>query len=173
MRAVFQATSVGKDHWKICHFFLNWPLSSLQHPWFPFPPLGNLKPHLRHQHFFSLLSECMTSVHAGLEGPWLCHWGPQAGASAAHHAAHRLPKPPSSQTPVPESHNLHPPSPGYSATSCCCCFISAPDATSCKQWSCYHCLCLPTPLGFGDSFIHSFIHSRNNYRVPTMIQTLS
>lgn len=136
MRVVFQAGSLGKDHWEIFVFFsLHQALNSFQHLCFSFLSLGNPPAHLRHQHLFSLqvLSECLASVPAGPKGPWLCHLGvPDQSLQPSSRAW--LPKPPSSQTPVLKSCTVHLSHPDYPASSGChSCFISAPIVTSCKQ----------------------------------------
>lgn len=130
MRVVFQAGSLGKDHWEnVVIFFspssIEQPSASLllfPFPWWPSSPpqastLVLLESTLR---MLGLCAHCVTG------GPKPECLQPSPGAW--------MPRLPSSQTPILESCTIHPSCPGYSATSSCrSCFISAPTATSCSD----------------------------------------
>lgn len=185
MRVVFQAGSLGKDHWEIfvIFFFLHQALNSFQHLCFSFLSLGNPPAHLRHQHLFSLqvLSECLASVPAGPKGPWLCHWGFQTRVSATllrglaaktSIITDSCPKElycPSLPSRLPCQFWLP-----FLLHLCPNCYFLQTRST--YLWlilSCYHWFCLPMPHTPSPGFGNSFNHSRNNYWIPTMIHTLS
>lgn len=170
MRVVFQAGSLGKDHWEIFVIFfssikhwtassisasLSFPLATLQ----PTSGINTCSPCKYSQNAWPLCLLVLKAHDCVTGGSRPECLQPSSGAW--------LPKPPSSQTPVLKSCTVHLSHPGYPASSGChSCFISAPIVTSCKQevptfdWFCLAIIdsvsqC-PTPLP-QDLGIHSII----------------